>query len=259
MASTVASAVSALAMDGLVVVVDEARGESYLVVPAEQASTATVAFAVRHTSGFLCVALTGKRARELGVPRMVYGTDRDDRHSFLVSVDARDGITTGISAHDRAVTIRALADRQARAEHFVRPGHVMPIEVRADGVVGSAGPAEAAVELCRMAGSPPVALVSALVTEDALHTLGPTGATRFAQRHRLPVVTVAELVRQRTRHLPVLRRVGDADLPMAGVLLSVVTCRCHGDESEQVAVILGDASDAGCLAGRGKEERTHDL
>lgn len=251
--SAVADAAGALGMGRLAVVVDEARAEASLVAAAGQITAATVAFTVRHTSGFLCVALTGTRAGELGVPPMACGRDVEGGNPFLVSLDARHGITTGISAHDRAATIRCLADRQARPDDFARPGHVMPIEVHPGGILERAGPAEAAVELCRLAGSPPVALVSTLVTEDALQTLGPVNAKLFAQRHRLPMVTVAELVLQRCRTAPALRRVREAEVLVAGATFRVVTYRSQDNETEHVAAVLGDVSNA-----RGVVVEVHD-
>lgn len=197
----VADAVAAL-KDGTPVLVADAvdgKHEYDVVLPAALAGPRWTAWTVRHTSGFLCAPLTTHRAGELGLPPMVERNEDPRRKAYTVAVDAADGISTGISAADRARTARVLADPQARPADLRRPGHVVPLRARPGGVVERAGCTEAGVDLCRLAGLPPVALSAGLVADSdkATSMAGPDDVARLAARHDVPVVDIAELVEYR--------------------------------------------------------------
>ena len=160
-----------------------------VVLAAERVTTATMAFLVRHTSGFVCVALDAERMDDLHVPLMP--ADRPDSIAYTVSVDAKAGTTTGISAHDRALTARALADPRTASDDLARPGHVVPIRLRPGGVLAHPAVPEAAADLCRLAGLSPAAVLAAAGDEnEALHELVPIeigAVVRHRERIESPV------------------------------------------------------------------------
>ncbi len=166
--NSVEDAIRRIALGEPVVVIDDAdrENEGDLILAAEKVTTHSMAFLLRHTSGVVCVALPGPRCDALGLPPMV-ATNEDARGTaFTVTVDARRGTTTGISAAERATTIRALANPASRAEDFVRPGHVFPLRAREGGVLKRRGHTEAASDLARLAGLSPVGVLCELTHED---------------------------------------------------------------------------------------------
>ncbi|HEX6359610.1 3,4-dihydroxy-2-butanone-4-phosphate synthase [Actinophytocola sp.] len=195
--------------DGRPVVVSGGDGD--LVFAAEHASPELVAFTVRHTSGFVCVALSGEDCDRLELPPM-YPRVRPRGEEFTVAVDARD-TGTGISATDRANTIRLLADPHARPPDFTRPGHIAPIRAADGGVLERAGRAEAALDLVRLAGLSPAAALSGIVSRRSVVDMaGPGELADFAAEHRLAMVTTAELVarRRQTTDRPLCHHCGAA-------------------------------------------------
>ena len=197
---TVAQALQEIADGGMVVVVDDEdrEDEGDLVMAAEHATAEDLAFIVRHTSGVVCVALTGERCDALQLPPMVAVNTEQHCTAFTHSVDLAAGTGTGISAADRAATIRGLADRTLTAAAFSRPGHVFPLRARDGGVLERTGHTEAAVDLTRLAGLAPAGLLCEVVNDDGTMARRPDLA-RFAAEHGLPVVTIADLVAHRRR------------------------------------------------------------
>src|SRR5580700_7503116 len=168
LSNNVPVAIERLSRGEPVVVVDDAHRENEgdLILAAEKATTESIAFVLRHTSGVLCVALPGATCDALNLPLMVsQGTDAQGT-AFTVTVDARRGTTTGISAADRATTIRALASASSKADDFLRPGHVFPLRVRDGGVLKRRGHTEAASDLARLAGLSPVGALCELTHDD---------------------------------------------------------------------------------------------
>jgi 3,4-dihydroxy 2-butanone 4-phosphate synthase/GTP cyclohydrolase II len=148
---------------------------------------------IRYTSGVVCVAMTEARSRQLHLPLMVKNNQDNKRTAFTVTVDAKAGVTTGISAEERALTIRLLADREATAEDFVRPGHIFPLISHEAGLSGRQGHTEAVVEMCRMVGAEEVGVISELVNEDGSMMRG-DALKEFSNQHEIPIVTIAELL-----------------------------------------------------------------
>ena len=206
---TIEDALRALAAGGMVVVVDDEdrENEGDLIMAASLAESASIAFMVRYSSGVLCVPLPADRLRDLAIPIMVPRNMDVMETAFTVTVDYRFGTTTGISAEDRAVTIRALVDPKARALDFNRPGHVFPLRAVDGGVLRRPGHTEAAVDLTRLAGLEQGGVIGELVNDDGSMMRGEQ-LKAFAQRHGLPCVTIADLITYRLRHDPV----PDADL-----------------------------------------------
>jgi 3,4-dihydroxy 2-butanone 4-phosphate synthase / GTP cyclohydrolase II len=193
----------------VVVMDDEDReNEGDLIMAAEYATPEAVAFMIRHTSGIICVPMEEQRLSALELPQMVPANSESQRTAFTVSVDMRTGTTTGVSSADRAATIRALADPRSTAADFARPGHIFPLRPRAGGVLVRAGHTEAAVDLCRLAGLPPVGVLCEVMNEDGSMARRPQ-LEEFARRHGLKIGTIAALIRHRLRTERSIERIGE--------------------------------------------------
>jgi 3,4-dihydroxy 2-butanone 4-phosphate synthase/GTP cyclohydrolase II len=178
----------------LIIVTDDAsrENEGDLMLLAELATTEKVAFMVRHTTGILCVAMTADRARALHLPLMVEENQDSKKTAFTVSVDYKVGITTGVSATERANTVRALADRAVTHTDFIRPGHVFPLIADAGGLQARGGHTEAGVALSHLVGAQPVCLLSEIVNDDGSMARG-ASLVAFAEQHSIPMISVEEL------------------------------------------------------------------
>ena len=178
----------------LIIVTDDANRENEgdLMLLAEKATTEKVAFMVRHTTGILCVAMTQERARALNLPLMVEENQDSKKTAFTVSVDYKPGLTTGVSAQERTNTVRALADISAQASDFIRPGHVFPLVADNLGLQARGGHTEAGVALSQIIGAQPLCLLSEIVNDDGSMARGES-LTKFASKHLIPVISVAEL------------------------------------------------------------------
>ncbi|WP_082163388.1 3,4-dihydroxy-2-butanone-4-phosphate synthase [Caballeronia mineralivorans] len=196
--TTIQEALSAMANGTPLIVVDDEdrENEGDLIVAAEMATSETVAFMIRWTSGILCVALPRERTSELQLPPMVQENSDSMRTAFTVSVDLRHGTTTGISASERAATIRALVDPARRAADFTRPGHVFPLRAVRDGVMKRPGHTEAAVDLACLAGLQPGGVLAEIVNDDGSMARRPQ-LESFARLHGLPLITIRDLIRYR--------------------------------------------------------------
>jgi 3,4-dihydroxy 2-butanone 4-phosphate synthase/GTP cyclohydrolase II len=191
---TVARAVEAIRRGLPVIVTDDAdrENEGDVIMAAVHATPEWIGWTVRHTSGMLCAPMPEDLADHLGLPPMVARNQESMRTAYTVTVDAAAGVGTGISATDRAYTLRLLASPAAVAADFVRPGHVLPLRARDGGVLVRRGHTEAAVDLCRLAGLPPVGVLAEVVDDDGEITKLP-GLRRLADAHDLPLITIADL------------------------------------------------------------------
>ena len=177
----------------VIVVDDEHReNEGDLAIAAQDISPQKVNFMLTHGRGLVCVPMAKQKLRELGLPVMVSRNEENTRCVFTVSADARKGIATGISAHDRAATIRLLADPGAVASDFVRPGHIFPIMAAENGLEERKGHTEAALELCRLSGKRPVAAICEILNKDGTMARMPQ-LKQFAKRHGIALITIKEL------------------------------------------------------------------
>jgi 3,4-dihydroxy 2-butanone 4-phosphate synthase / GTP cyclohydrolase II len=236
-------AVERIAKGGMVIVTDDERRENEgdLVMAAECATTDCVAFFLHHTSGYLCTAITPARAQALALEPMTPNNTEAQGTAFLVAVDYRLGTTTGISAKDRAATIRALADGSASADDFARPGHVLPLEAREGGVLKRAGHTEASVDLCTMAGRFPAGLLCEIVTPDRRDMMRGVQLERFARENDLPLVSIASLVRHRRLVERLVTRSGEAAIRTRHGEFLGVAYRAN-DGSEHLALTMGAMS-----------------
>ncbi|GAB90165.1 bifunctional 3,4-dihydroxy-2-butanone-4-phosphate synthase/GTP cyclohydrolase II [Gordonia rhizosphera] len=273
--STVTEAARALAEGKAILVVDDEdrENEGDLIMAAEHATTESVAFFLEHTSGFLCVSIDEARARRLELGLMV--PDNTERHStaFLVSVDYQHGTTTGISASDRAATVRALADPRLAPTDLARPGHVMPLLAKPGGVLERPGHTEAGVDLCRLAGLSGAALLCEIVTPDRREMMRGDDLVAFAAAHDIPMITidalrtyrrsvesaeVAEFRPRITTRPAVAERTGQSTLPTDLGTFDAVAYRARN--VEHMALVMGDpASDSAPLVRIHSECITGDL
>jgi 3,4-dihydroxy 2-butanone 4-phosphate synthase/GTP cyclohydrolase II len=208
-------AVAAFAAGKIVVVVDDAarENEGDLVMAAEAATAENIAFFLNHTSGVICMPMMGDRLDALDLPPMVLDNTESNRTAFTVSVDGRHGVTTGISAADRAATIAALIDHKTRPGDLARPGHVFPLRFREGGVLNRAGHTEATVDLARLAGMYPAGVLCEVVSEDKQSMARLPELERLAEKHGLPLISIADLIRFRRQREKLVKRVTDARMP----------------------------------------------
>jgi 3,4-dihydroxy 2-butanone 4-phosphate synthase/GTP cyclohydrolase II len=224
----------------VLVVDDEDReNEGDLVMAAEFATAEALGFMIRHTSGLICVGLTGERADELGLGLMVDDGDDLRGTAFTVSVDAKQGTTTGVSGAERAATISALVDPATRSGDLSRPGHVFPLRARPGGVLQRAGHTESAVDLCRLAGLLPAGILAKIGNDDGTMARGPQ-LVRFAAEHALVTLAVADLAQYRRRAEAVVRREAAGRVPTPFGEFTAVTFRAEHDDLQHVALVLGD-------------------
>lgn len=237
-------AVAELAAGRPVVVVDDAdrENEGDLVFAAEFATPELLAFTIRYTSGVVCVPLEGAALDRLQIPLMTEHNTGRLQTAYTVSVDARDGISTGISAADRARTIRLLADPSTQPADLTRPGHVFPLRYAAGGVLRRTGHTEASVDLARLAGLAPAAVICEIVNDDGTMKRLPE-LIDFAAEHRLALISIADLVAYRQRLDPLVVRVADARIPIRHSQFRAVGYRDAAGGQEHVALVLGDLGD----------------
>ena len=236
--------VAAIARGEMVVMVDDEdrENEGDLIMAAEFATPEKIAFIVRHTSGVVVAPLSGERCDELRLPLMVEHNTESHRTAFTVSVDLIEGTTTGISASDRAATLRALADPSAGFAAFARPGHIFPLRAREGGVLKRAGHTEAAVDLARMAGLQPAGIICEIVNDDGSMSRLPR-LIEFCKEHNLLLSSIAELIKYRRRHEKLVTRIGQAQVPTDWGMFTCTAYRSHLDDTEHLAFSIGDIGD----------------
>ncbi len=234
-------AVAELAAGHAVVVLDDEtrENEGDLVFAAGRATPELLAFTVRHSSGLVCVPMEGDDLDRLSLPQMTRVNNEAMRTAFTVSVDAASAVSTGISAADRARTIRVLADPASTADDLVRPGHVFPLRSCAGGVLSRPGHTEAAVDLVRLAGLRPVGVIAELVDDDGTMRRG-RRLREFADEHGLVLVSIADLVAHRRQREAPVERVATTRLPTAAGDFTAIGYRDMVTGIEHVALVHGD-------------------
>ena len=223
----------------VIVVDDESReNEGDLIVAAEKVTAEHINFMVRYCSGIICVPMEGDRLDELNLPLMAPDNSESMGTAFTISVDARDGTTTGISAEDRATTITTLIDPKAKPHDLARPGHIFPLRYVPGGVLRRAGHTEASVDLARLAGLYPAGVVCEVVNEDGSMARLPD-LERFAEEHDLLLISIADLIAYRRRSEKLVHRVTEARIPTAYGTFNAVAYESH-DGRTHVALVKGD-------------------
>ena len=235
--------IAAISRGELVIMVDDEdrENEGDLVMAAQFATPEKVAFIVRHTSGLIVAPLTGERCDDLRLPLMVDNNTESHRTAFTISVDLLEGTTTGISASDRAATLRALADPKISHSAFARPGHIFPLRARDGGVLKRAGHTEASVDLARLAGCEPAGIICEIQNDDGTMSRVPE-LKKFAKQHSLLISSIARLIEYRRHHERLVERMGSANVPTGWGNFECVAYRSTIDGIEHLAFVLGDLS-----------------
>jgi 3,4-dihydroxy 2-butanone 4-phosphate synthase/GTP cyclohydrolase II len=229
----------------LIIVDDEDReNEGDLVLPAEVVTPDAINFMAKHGRGLICMPMTEERLDELGIPLMLPPDRNTSAHGtpFTVSVEARRGVTTGISAYDRAQTVRVLIDPRTKPDDIVMPGHMFPLRARPGGVLVRAGHTEATIDLCRLAGRYPAGVLCEIMKSDGTMARLPD-LKRFARRHGLKILAIKDLIAWRLQREQLVERVSEARLPTRYGEFRVVAYRARYDPDEHVALVMGDVTD----------------
>jgi 3,4-dihydroxy 2-butanone 4-phosphate synthase/GTP cyclohydrolase II len=237
-------AIARFARGAMLIVVDneDRENEGDLTIAAEFATPDAINFMATHGRGLICVALTGERLDALRLPQMVSRNTARLGTAFTISVEAREGVTTGISAFDRARTIQALIDPVSDYEDFVSPGHTFPLRAREGGVLYRAGQTEAAVDLARLAGRYPAGVICEIMSVDGTMARRPE-LERFAAEHDIPIVTVADLIEYRQRTEKLVRRVTEpVQLPTPHGDFVAIGYQSTINQDEHLALVLGDVA-----------------
>ena len=228
----------------LIVVDDENReNEGDLVMAAEMVTPEAVNFVVTHARGLLCLPITGERLDELQMPLMIsQNASLKNKTAFTVSVDYNIDTTTGISAGDRAATVKAMLDPAAKPEEFTRPGHLFPLRYHPGGVLARAGHTEAAVDLCEMIGLYPAGIVCEIMNEDGSMSRLPA-LEEFAKVHNFKILSIAQIIAQRRRTERLIERVAEARLPTHYGKFRAIAYKSHVDAGEHIALTIGEWSE----------------
>lgn len=238
----VATALDEIRAGRMIVVVDDEdrENEGDLTLAAEMVTPEAINFMAKYGRGLICVAMTGERLDHLRIGLMTPTADNTSAYgtAFCESVEAREGVTTGISAHDRARTIKVLIDPASRSSELVRPGHTFPLRARKGGVLVRAGQTEAAVDLARLAGLVPAGVICEIMHDDGTMARVPQ-LIDFCREHDLKMLTVAELIRYRMKHERYVQRIGEALLPTRYGEFRMIAYESQLDGESHIALVKG--------------------
>ena len=242
---TVEDAIKAIAAGEMVVVVDDddRENEGDLIGAAAKITPEQMAFMVRHTSGIVCTPITAEDAKRLKLDPMVALNDAPMGTAFTVTIDYKEGLTTGISAKERAATCHALANRNVVADDFVRPGHIFPLVAKSGGVLMRSGHTEAAVDLVKLAGLHPAGVICELVNDDGSVKRGPQNFA-FAREHGFKIISVADLIAYRQRRERLVEQTAQFDVETVIGKAKGYSFVTPFDQVEQLALVFGDVSTA---------------
>jgi len=241
--SSIEDAIAALARGEMIVVVDDENRENEgdIVVAGDAVTPEAIAFMMRHARGLVCVSLPGERLDELDMPLMVTRNSESMTTAFTVSVDLMHGISTGISAEDRAKTIRALVDPSSKPDDFARPGHIFPLRANPLGVLGRPGHTEAAVDLSRLAGRTPCGVICEIANDDGTMARLPQLEV-FAKAHNLHLITIEALIAYRRRTESFVQETSSSKMPTRFADFQATTFVCKLTGVEHVALTCGNLS-----------------
>jgi 3,4-dihydroxy 2-butanone 4-phosphate synthase / GTP cyclohydrolase II len=237
-------AVDAIRAGRIVIVVDDAdrENEGDLTIAAEKVTPEAINFMARYGRGLVCLSMTPERLDELEIPLMVSNNSSRFDTAFCVPIEAKGRTTTGISAADRAATVHAAIDPRTRPSDLARPGHMFPLRARPGGVMVRAGQTEAAVDLARIAGLYPAGVICEIMNEDGTMARVPE-LTRFARKHKLLLITVADLIKYRMRTESLIHRVAVAHMPTSFGEFRVHAFESDVDKQTHLALVRGDLGD----------------
>jgi 3,4-dihydroxy 2-butanone 4-phosphate synthase/GTP cyclohydrolase II len=241
--ASVEAAIEDIRQGRMVILVDDAdrENEGDLCLAAEKVTPEAINFMAKHGRGLVCLSLTDERLRQLRLEMMVPDHENNSGFgtAFTVSIEAREGVTTGISAHDRARTIQAAIAPDARPTDLVRPGHVFPLRARQGGVLRRAGQTEGSLDLARLAGLEPAGVICEIMNDDGTMARMPD-LVAFAREHDLKIVTIADLIQYRLRKEKLVRRVADASMPTVAGEFRVIVYENDIDRVDHMALVKGE-------------------
>ena len=238
--NTIESAVSDIARGRMVIVVDDEdrENEGDLVMAAEKVTPRAINFMAKHGRGLICMPLTAERLDKLNVPAMVQEPDDHHKTAFTVSVDARKNVSTGISAADRAETVRVMMDPRSKPDDLVRPGHIFPLRAREGGVLRRAGHTEASVDLARLAGFAPAGVICEIMKDDGTMARVPQLVV-FARKHKLKIITIKDLIHYRTKKDKLVELVAKVELPTRHGAFQLHAFQSAVDGQTHLALVKG--------------------
>src|SRR5580765_2504664 len=241
--NTIESVIADIQAGKMVIVVDDAdrENEGDLIMAAQFVTPATVNFMAKHGRGLICVPTTNERLQQLGIERMVRQNRESHKTDFQISVDAARGITTGISAADRAETIRIMADPTAVPDDLVQPGHMFPLRARPGGVLQRAGHTEAAVDLVKLAGCRPMGVICEIMSDDGSMARLPE-LMKFSRKHKLKICTIADLIQFRRTREKLVERMEVVKLPTDYGDFDLYLYRSKLDSQHHLALVCGDVA-----------------
>ena len=241
--SSIEEAIEAYRAGEMVIIADDEdrENEGDLCIAAQFVTAESINFMAKHARGLICMPMTAERIGRLGVPMMVGQNDDHFGTPFTVSVEARAGVSTGISAADRARTVQVLIDPKTRPEDLVMPGHMFPLRARDGGVLVRAGQTEAVVDMCKMAGLYPAGLCCEMMKADGTMARLPD-LKRFASRHKIKIISVNQLIAYRKQKEKLVERVTETVLPTEYGEWKAIAFRSNIDTDEHVALVMGEVS-----------------
>ena len=242
--ASVEDAIEAIRAGRMIIVVDDEdrENEGDLTIAAEKITPEAINFMVRYGRGLVCMPMTAERLDQLEVPLMVSQNTTTFNTAFCVTIEAKHAVSTGISAADRAATVRAAINPKTKPSDLARPGHMFPLRARDGGVMVRAGQTEAAVDLARIAGLNPAGVICEIMNEDGTMARVPE-LTKFARKHRLLIITIADLIKHRMRNERLVKRVASAELPTERGAFRIVAYENRIDNETHIALVSGDIGD----------------
>jgi len=242
--ASIEEALEAVGAGRMIIVVDDEdrENEGDLTIAAEKITPEAVNFMARHGRGLICMPMTAERLDELELPLMVNQNTTTLNTAFCVTIEAKHAVSTGISASDRAATVRAAIDPNTKPSDLARPGHMFPLRARDGGVMVRAGQTEAAVDLARIAGLYPAGVICEIMNEDGTMARVPE-LTKFAKKHGLLMITIADLIKYRMRTERLVRRIAAADLPTGHGAFRIFAYENRIDSETHIALVRGDIGD----------------
>jgi 3,4-dihydroxy 2-butanone 4-phosphate synthase/GTP cyclohydrolase II len=238
--TSVEQAVADIAEGRMIIVVDDEdrENEGDLTLAAEKVTPDAINFMARHGRGLICLPMTARRLKELEIPLMVEENTSNYQTAFCVSIEARRKVSTGISAADRAETVRVAVDPTSKPSDLARPGHMFPLMAREGGVLKRAGQTEAAVDLARIAGLKPAGVICEILKEDGTMARVPD-LLRFSRQHQVRILTIAELIRYRMQHERLVRRVAQPKLPTHYGEFQIIAYESDIEPKNHLALVMG--------------------
>ena len=242
--ASIDDAVAAIRAGRMVIVVDDEdrENEGDLTIAADKVTPEAINFMARYGRGLICMPMTGERLDQLEIPLMVNQNTTTFNTAFCVSIEAKHHVSTGISAADRSATVHAAINPKTRPSDLARPGHMFPLRARDGGVLVRAGQTEAAVDLSRIAGLYPAGVICEIMNEDGTMARVPELA-KFARKHRLLMITIADLIQYRLRTERLVKRVASAALPTEHGAFRIVAYQNHLDSETHIALVRGEIGD----------------